>query len=181
MPQINVPEEFEEIYMEDPDHVEWLKSLNSPSDWDAAAEACFWYKGDEHGFLNWLIEHPDMDCKTATTIFIRMGESLFSTGEEWSHFSQEQLRELVYAVCKRSETRGFSRNAMFTPAEWEETQLAFHNLMKKCNFPSDLPIPYAMFKPPLTQGGNDGVYEMGFGEGELVLKSEMDDFWESKG
>ena len=59
----------EEIDMSEAGHVAWVKAQRDPALWHQAAMAALAYRGDDHGFLHWLLEQPEMDRATAGWIF----------------------------------------------------------------------------------------------------------------
>src|SRR5437868_8697268 len=99
----------EEIDMAEAAGVAWVKAQRDPALWHEAAMAALAYRGDAHGFLDWLIAQPDMDRATAGWMFLWPEGSLYLRGETdfpLDHVSSAKMVALFRALCERSVAMG---------------------------------------------------------------------------
>ena len=104
---------IDELDIAEADHAAWVKAQRDPALWHQAAMAVLAYRDDDHGFLPWLLQQPEMDRATAGWIFLWPEGSLYLRGETdfpLNHISSEGMVALFRALCERSESTGFSRD-----------------------------------------------------------------------
>ena len=91
------------------------QASRDPQLWHLATMAALAYRGDKHGFLDWVLQQPETDRATGGWIFLWAEGSRFLRGEtEFAieHVSSERMVKLLQSVCERSEGQGFAADAL---------------------------------------------------------------------
>lgn len=160
-----LPDELDVTRAED---IAWIKSRREADIWHQAMVACICYRGDEHGFLPWLVEQPDLDRSTAAYLLLRAGGGDYFSGDSlYSPVSQTALFAVLGALCERSETLGFRRDNLALEAEWEAARLACLDVAARGAVPRHITVPHAILDRPFVQAGGDWLYEVD-GDGLLM-------------
>ncbi len=155
------------------EHIEWLKIHNNPADnfEVVSAEMCF--RNDPHQFIDWLIDQPDLDRGTAGFIFFGAGGLERVMGSQhYGRVDPEWADRLLYALCARSEQRGFQFDRIAPPSWCNDSRDKLLDFLSN-NAPSaDFLIPYNLFNAPFPAEGMASHYSE-IGEGELVTDSYL--------
>lgn len=154
-------------------HIEWLKSRNNPADnfEVVSAEMCF--HNDPHHFIDWLIDQPDMDRGTAGFIFFGAGGLERVMGlPYYGRVSPQWADRLLYALCDRSEQRGFQFDRIAPPSWCNESREKLVQFLSNDNSLADFTIPRSIIDTPFPLEGMKSNYS-DIGEGELVTDSYL--------
>lgn len=143
--------------------VEFLKSTNAPAIWHEGAIATLAYVGDEHGFLPWLVQQPNMDRATAGWLFLWSSQGLrYLRGERLSFYASipdGAVVDLLAALCERSERTGFSEDHVGLTPDFEQERRACQDAVAKGEIPSGITVPSAIIGKPFRAATYRGSYE----------------------
>ena len=158
---------FSEIDVAEADHVAWVKTHRDPALWHQAAMAALAYRGDDHGFLHWLLEQPEMDRATAGWIFLWAEGSRYLRGEidlPLNHMSSAEMVALFRALCVRSEGPGFSGHHLGLDQGFEPERKACLDVVARAQVAAGIIVPRQIiarpFAPPTREGRftlDDGI------------------------
>ncbi len=133
--------------MTNSDHVAWVKSQRDPALWHEAAIAVLAYCHDDHGFLPWLLEQPDMDRATAGWLLFWPEGSLYLSGET-SHFdfldnsNEAEMVAMLHSLCARSETKGFARDELGLDQGFEAERQRCLDIVAQDEVANGLTVPH---------------------------------------
>jgi len=134
--------------------VDWLKAQADPAIWHEAAIAALAYLGDEHGFVTWLVQQPEMDRATAGWILMWSPFREFLTGDRASMFKTgvtvPELIEILTALCERSDRIGFSNDRLGLEDEWEKPRQACMAIIEGGELDPRLRVPIAIVSKPFA-------------------------------
>jgi hypothetical protein len=154
-PEQQMLDGFDEIDMSEADHVAWVRAQSDPALWHQAAMAALAYRGDDHGFLHWLLEQPTMDRSTAGWLFLWPEGSRYLRGEAdfpLNHISSEKMVELFRALCARSERLGFTRDEIGLDQDFEPERKACLAIVARSQVAPGIIVPRQIidrpFQPP---------------------------------
>ena len=142
-----------EIDMAEAAHVAWVKSRRDPALWHEATMAALAYRGDDHGFLLWLVDQPEMDRATAGWIFLWPEGSRFLRGKTdfpLNHISSEKMVELFHALCARSEAVGFHRDGIGLDPDFEPERKTCVEIVARGEVAPGITAPTAIIARPFA-------------------------------
>ncbi len=134
-----------------------VQSSRDPILWHLATMAALAYRGDKHGFLQWVLQQPETDRATAGWIFLWAEGSRFLRGQtdfSLEHVSSTGMLELFHAVCERSEAAGFSSDKLGLDWDFEGERLKCLEVIANDELAPGIVAPRALlsrpFDPPLA-------------------------------
>ncbi len=159
---------YSEIHMTDPEHVAWVKAQKNPNLWHLAAMAVLAYCGDEHGFLDWLVEQPEMDAGTAAWIFLYSegAEHLRGNGDALVDYAGNPVKHVLDALCRRSEEIGFHNDNIGIDEGFEKERQKCLNLINDGGVAQGVVIPYALLSGAM--GPHTRAYENHLEDGVIL-------------
>ncbi|WP_430401544.1 hypothetical protein [Hyphomonas sp.] len=144
--------------------VAWLKAQADPAIWHEAAIAALAYVGDEHGFLTWLVQQPQMDRATAGWMLLWSPSREFLTGDHASMFetgvSVPELIEILTALCERSDRIGFLNERLGLGHEYEEMRQACMTIIENGELDPRVRAPIAIVSKPFPAPQEDMPYSV---------------------
>jgi len=172
-----------EIDMSVPSDVAWVKARNDPALWHQAMIATLAYLGDKHGFLPWLVQQPNMDRATAGWLLFWVQGSRYLRGEQhsyWARIHDDEVTQILNALCARSERIGFPEDRLGLEAAWEERRQECLDVVAKGEVAEGITIPFNIISEPFSAPRHSGAYEVH--DGLLIsldfLRSELADIFE---
>ncbi len=172
----------DEIHADRADDIDWVKNSNNPAIWHEVAFAVSAFCGDEHHFLSWLVRQPDMDRGTAGwlllnlpgTTYLRGGASYLNT-----KLPQNEMKQVMLALCERSNTSEFARDEIGLPPIFEERRKACLDLIANGELAADRVAPGSILRKPFRKPGRRSPYEVQDGQILSVawLKSTLPDVY----
>lgn len=130
--------------------VAWVKAQDDPALWHEAAMAALAYRGDAHGFLDWLIAQPEMDRATAGWMFLWPEGSLYLQGETdfpLDHVSSSRMVALFRALCGRTR---FTRDEIGLDPDFEPEREKCLALVARGGLAPGLSAPRAIIDRPFA-------------------------------
>lgn len=143
----------DEIDISSAEGVAFVKARNDPSLWHEAAIAALAYVGDDHDFLRWLVQQPNMDRATAGWLLLWPEGSRFLRGETsgfWARIPDEKLVSLLTALCERSERDGFPEDRVGMEEGFEEQRRACLDVVANGQVASGIVIPRTIIGKPFS-------------------------------
>ena len=154
---------FEEIDISEADHAAWVKAQRDPALWHQAAMAALAYRGDDHGFLAWLLGQPEMDRATAGWIFLWAEGSRYLRGETsfpLNHMTSEAMMVLFRSLCGRSETMGFSRDDLGLDPDFEPERKACLDVVARNEVAAGIIVPRQIISRPFAPPRKDARFTL---------------------
>lgn len=148
-----MPLPADEIHLHDPAHVAWLREQVDPELWHVAATSALTF-GDPHGFAAWVVEQDEVDRATAGYLF------LGRYGPEWlsgrpvlggEGLSGDDLVAVFEAVCRRSATRGFTRDELGLDPGFETPRRECLAVVDEGRMAPGMVAPTALVATPFPQ------------------------------
>lgn len=154
----------DEIDITKPADVDWVKAQGDSAIWHEAAVAALAYVGDEHGFLTWLVQQPQMDRATAGWMLLWSPFREFLTGDRASMFatgvSVPYLVEILTALCERSDRIGFLNDRLGLGNEWEDVRQACMAIIDSGELDPQIKAPIAIVGKPFAAPQEDMPYSV---------------------
>lgn len=153
----------EEIDMAKATDVAWVKAQRDPALWHEAAMAALAYRGDEHGFLPWLLAQPETDRATAGWIFLWAEGSRYLRGEtDFSlyHLASDEMVDIFAAICMRSEGVGFNNDNIGLESGFEPERKACLDIIENGKLAAGIIAPTAIIGRPFDKPRNDGRFAL---------------------
>jgi hypothetical protein len=155
--------DFEEIDMAEAEHVAWVKTQRDPTLWHQAAMAALAYRGDDHGFLSWLLGQPEMDRATGGWIFLWAEGSRYLRGETQfplNYITTEKMMELFRSLCGRSEGMGFSRDDLGLDPDFEPERKACLDVVARNEVAAGIIVPRQIISRPFAAPKRDARFTL---------------------
>jgi hypothetical protein len=152
-----------EIDMAKPDDVARVRSVRDPALWHEAAMAALAYRGDQHGFLHWVLQQPETDRATAGWIFLWAEGSLYLRGRTnfpFDHIGSNEMVELFRAVCRRSEGMGFANDDLGLDRDFEAERLKCLAVIEKGELCPGIVPPTALLARPYGPPRSDDRFRL---------------------
>jgi len=153
--------QFEELDICEADHAAWVKTQRDPALWHLAAMAALAYRGDDQGFLPWLLEQPEMDRATAGWIFLWADGSRYLRGETdflFNHITSAAMMALFRSLCGRSETMGFSRDDLGLDPGFEPERKACLDVVARNEVAAGIIVPRQIISRPFAPPKKDARF-----------------------
>ena len=152
------PQERSEIDMALAADVAWVRAQPDPTLWHQATMAALAYRGDEHGFVEWVLAQSETDRATVGWIFLWAEGSRYlrdgMTGA-LSHVSGDHMSTLLRAVCNRSEADGFRNDGVGLDPEFEPERQACLTLIDEGGVTADVIAPVTLLAGPFNAPARD--------------------------
>jgi hypothetical protein len=155
-----------EIDMAKAKDVNWVKGQRDPALWNQAAMAALAYRGDRHGFLQWLLAQAEMDRATAGWIFLWAEGSRYLRGETnfpLNNVSSEKMIEHFRALCQRSERMGFANDVLGLDKGFESERQACLDVIRRGEVAAGIIVPNDIVARPFAAPKADARFTLGDG------------------
>lgn len=146
-----------------PKGVSKLQSQRDPALWHQGAMAALAYRGDRHGFLDWVLQQPETDRATAGWIFLWAEGSRYLRGETdfpLDHVASNKMVELFRAVCDRSEGVGFFNDALGLDQGFEAERLECLAVIEDGRLATGIVAPISLLKRPFAPPRHDDRFDL---------------------
>jgi hypothetical protein len=156
-------ETVDAIDMAEAAHVTWVKDQRDPALWHQAAMAALAYRGDEHGFVQWLLAQADMDRATAGWIFLWAEGSRYLRGITdfpLENISSEKMVEIFRSLCRRSESTGFNSDALGLDKDFEPERRACLDIAMRREVAAGIIVPNNIIARPFAAPQTDARFTL---------------------
>jgi hypothetical protein len=140
-----------------------VQSHRDPALWHEATMAALAYRGDQHGFLRWVLQQPEADRATAGWIFLWAEGSRYLRGETsfpLNYLASDEVLDLFRAVCERSQVMGFASDALGLDPDFEAERLKCLAVIENGELAPGIIAPTALLARPFDSPRHDDRFTL---------------------